>query len=454
MNLLAASVLILLALVVLLGSKRWALLALAAGVLYLSEYAAIKVLGLNLFAFRFLEIALLVRLVARRELALLKFNAIDRAFVLLNVYSVVVYVVRSNSGQALPLASLVDAFLVYFPCRVFMDSPEDFRWFLRAFVLLLIPYALLVLSESLTGGRSLAFTGWHPAQGFGGLDYDLRNGRIRCTGSFRHPSLLGTIGVGFIPMFIGMAFRRSDRKRAALGIALCLIIVWAANSGGPIGGLAFGCLAWCFWMIRTKMRAVRWGIVGLVLLLVIFMKAPIWYLPVHVSSVTGGGGWHRSYLMNMAVQDLGKWWLAGMPMADTADWFPYKVTGGDWADITNQFIFVGLTAGAGAVALFILLLKRAFSALGKALQAVRAASPQPDDAEFLLWGLGCMLAAHIVNWFGISYFDQTWAFWYLQLAAMASLSQWHLAMASKLVPEEHLEEAGSELGGRLQPMAQ
>ncbi len=454
MNLLAAFVLILLALVVLLGSKRWALLALAAGVLYLSEYATINVLGLNLFSFRFLELAFFLRLVTRREATLSQLNAIDRAFLALFAYSTVVFLLRSSTGQVFQVGAMVDAFLTYFAWRSLLDSPEDFRWFLRAFVLLLIPYALLVVSESLTAGRAIAFTGWHPAGQLGAGNYMMRGDRIRCVGSFRHPSLLGTIGVSFIPMFIGMAFRQSDRKRAALGIALCLLIVWEANSGGPISGVALACVAWCFWKFRTKMRAVRWGIVGLFVLLGLLMKAPIWYLPDRVSLLSGGDGWHRSYLINVAVQDLGKWWLAGMPMADTADWFPYKVTGGDAADITNQFIVVGLTAGVGAVALFILILKRAFGALGKALQAVRAASPQPGEAEFLLWGLGCMLAAHIVNWFGISYFDQTWAFWYLQLAAISTLSDWYLKTPLEAFPQKQEEEAGIEMRQHFQPVAQ
>jgi hypothetical protein len=83
--------------------------------------------------------------------------------------------------------------------------------------------------------------------------------------------------------------------------------------------------------------------------------------------------------------------------------------------------------------------------LGKALQAVRAASSQTEEAEFLLWGLGCMLAAHIVNQFGITYFDQTYVLWFAQLAAISTLSDWYLKNPSETAPESQNEEVGLEV---------
>jgi hypothetical protein len=440
MNPLAALTLLSLCILIFSASRRWAFLGLMAGVLYLSQYAGITVAGLNLFPTRVLELVLLARITTRREWSLFTLNAVDRAFIWLYVYTTVVFLVRSKVGQTFQVGAAVDAFLVYFSCRSLIDSPEEFRWILRSFVLLLIPFVLLVASESLTNGRSLAFTGWQPYGGFGA-----RNDRIRCLGSFRHPSLLGTVSASFIPIFIGMAFRRLDRKRGVIGIALCLIIIWAANSGGPIGATIFGCLAWCCWRFRTKMRAVRWGIVGFVVLAAVLMKAPVWYLLDRVSAISGGDGWHRSYLLDITAQNLGQWWFAGMPVSDTASWFAYSLAIDPQADITNQFVSFGITAGLGALVLFILLFKAAFSMLGKALHAVRAASSQAGESEFLLWGLGCMLAAHIVNQFGITYFDQTYVLWFAQLAIISTISDWYLKNPSETVQEFQDEEVGLEV---------
>jgi hypothetical protein len=439
MNPLSGLILVILCVTVLTASRRGALLALFAGALYLSQNQGIHLLALNLFPTRVLELVLFARVVTRHEWSSLTLNAIDRAVLLLYAYTTVVFLLRSKDGQVFQVGVAVDAFLVYFCCRALMDSPEDFRWLLRSFVLLLIPFVLIVVIERLTAHNPLAFMGWGTAGAW------LREGRVRCFGSFRHPSLLGTIGVSFIPILIGMAFRRVDRFRAALGIALCLIVVWATNSGGPVSGVAFGCLAWLFWKVRTKMRNVRWGIVAFFAFAAVLMKAPVWYLIAHVSDITGGDGWHRAYLMEVSFKNLGKWWLAGMPMIDTFDWFPYTIAATNGADITNQFISFGIVAGLGAMALFILVLTRAFSALGKALHAVRAASTEPGESEFLLWGLGCMLGAHIINLLGITYFDQTYVFWFAQLAAISTLSDWYLKNPSAAGSEMQEEETGAEL---------
>jgi len=171
------------------------------------------------------------------------------------------------------------------------------------------------------------------------------------------------------------------------------------------------------------MRQVRWGIVTVISALALVMKAPIWYLLARVSEITGGDGWHRSNLIDISFKHLGLWWFAGMNLKETADWFPdgVLVTTGV-ADITNQFLYFGFSGGLGAVILFVILLSRAYSGLGKALAAVRLTSSKTIETEFILWGLGVMLLVHIVNWFDITYFDQMYVIWFLQLAAISSLS--------------------------------
>ena len=97
-------------------------------------------------------------------------------------------------------------------------------------------------------------------------------------------------------------------------------------------------------------------------LLAMVMKAPIWYLLARVSEFTGGDGWHRAYLIDVSVQHLRLWWFAGLPVIETSNWFEYSFSTG--ADITNNFISVGLNAGLGAIVLLILMLVRGFSNVG------------------------------------------------------------------------------------------
>jgi hypothetical protein len=191
-----------------------------------------------------------------------------------------------------------------------------------------------------------------------------------------------------------------------------------------------------------NMQIVRRCLVGGLVLLALVMKAPIWYLLERVSQFTGGDGYNRAYLLDVSFQNLDKWWFAGMPITETVNWFPYShpLTGG--ADITNEFISFGLSAGLGAVILVIVLLKNAFCNVGLAMTYVRSASSNFGDTEFLLWGLGVLLTTHIITWLGITYFDQFYVVWFMQLAAISSVSASCINMSlleseqPQTVPEE------------------
>jgi hypothetical protein len=164
------------------------------------------------------------------------------------------------------------------------------------------------------------------------------------------------------------------------------------------------------------------------------MKAPIWYLPTRLSSFSGGDGWHRSYLIDRAYANLDNWWLAGMSFTNTSSWFSYTNAGTGVADITNQYLAYGFSSGLPAMLLFVALLVTAFRSVGRGLRATQAdGSPGPD--AHLLWAMGVALAMHCLNWFSISYFDQTYAVWYMQLAAVAVLSNAAVASAVKQEPE-------------------
>jgi hypothetical protein len=429
MNPIGALILLVLLMVVLSAPRKMALLGMMAGVLYLTQAQQIQVLGFNFYAIRFLEVAGFVRVMARNEFSFRQLNAIDRAFLWLYAYSIVVFLLRSADGQANMIGGTLDAFLTYFTFRGLLGDIEDFRWLLRSFLFLLAPYVLLILIESTTAHNPFSLLG-----GSAGGEW-LRNGRPRCEGSFRQPDTLGMFSASFLPLYVGLACIIKERKRALIGIGLCLIIVWATNSGGSVAGAGAGLACWATWRFRMVMRKVRWGIVAVLATLALVMKAPIWYIFARASSITGGDGWHRSYLIDVSYQHLGQWWLAGTSLKDTSGWMPYDLTSVGGADISNQYIALGLNAGLGAIVIFILLLTRAFSGLGRALAMVRSNSQQTTDAEFLLWGLGVMLVVHIINWFGIAYFDQMYVIWFMQLAAVSGLS-YHFAEAEASVQSE------------------
>ena len=445
-----ASILVLLAAVVLMAPRRWALLGIMAGVLYLTQRQSIVVLGLNMYPMRFLELVGFVRVVRRGEFVLSRMNGMDRALIWAYVYVTTVYLIRTSFGYGTSadiamtsnfskLGQMVDVLLCYFAFRGLMANGDDLRWLLRRFVLLLVPYVLLLLIERQTGSNPLHLVGAIPT-----VWIDDNGGRVRCLGSFMHPSLLGTLGASFMLLYVGLAFDKIYRISAIAGLGLCLAIVLLANSGSPLTFVMVGVTAWLLWPIRTRMFVVRGAIVVGLLLLALVMKDPLWYLPTKMSLLFGGSGWHRSYLMEQGANHIDKWWLAGMPLDLTQDWFPYLVLGA--ADMTNLYLGFGVDAGVVAIILLVLLLTRTFGWLGKALATVRRSSPPFREHELLLWGLGAVLMGHIVNFLAITYFDQTNVVWLMQLAAISSLSQ---ALATT---RGRVEPVTSGLGAKASPV--
>jgi hypothetical protein len=410
-----ASTLALIAGLVLVTPRRWALVAMMAGVLYLPQHQALDFLTLDLMPLRLLEVAALIRIAMRQELDLSKFNAIDGAVLLVYGYATVVFLLRSDTRQLELTGWLVDSTFCYFIFRGLIRELEDLRWFLRVFVFLLSPYVALLAVETLTRSNPFAVMG-------GELSF-VRGDRIRCAGSFRHPILLGTLGAAFLPLYVGLALARSSRVPGLMGIALCLAIVWFSNSGGPLGAAAGGMIAWLCWTARTRMRIVKATVAGLFVLLAATMQAPVWYLPARISSLTGGGGWHRSYLMDIAFRELDQWWLAGMDATQTTGWFPYPLVTTGAADITNAYLDFGLKGGLLAMLLFVVLLGLAFRRIGRGLHVLHRPSFGGSGVAYLVWGLGCALVVHIMSWLGVTYFDQTYAIWFMQLAAIAAIPQ-------------------------------
>ena len=415
MNAIGASILIVLIVVAMVSSRRYALIAMLAGVLYLTQSVAIDLLGFNMFAIRFLEIACFLRVMARREFRLSSLNGIDRLFLLLYSYTTIIFLMRSSANQAFAIGVAVDSLFCYFAFRGLITDMDDFRWFLRATVVLLIPFVCLLFIEMRTGQNPFSLLG-------AVLPNMIREDRVRCIGSLRHPSLMGSLGGSLLPLYIGLGLSRNDRLYAIVGILLCLAIVWFSNSGGPTTFAVVGVLGWLLWFYRHRMRTFRRTVVIGLIGLALIMKAPVWYLPTHFSF--GGDAWHRSYLVDVAVRHLHEWWLWGMPVSNTSKWFAYQfnVGAGEQADITNQFISFGLNAGLMAIVLFVWLLARTYQSLGRKLETVRWASTTPSETEHLLWGLGVMLAGHISNFFAICYFDQFYVIWFMQLALISNLA--------------------------------
>lgn len=403
---------------VILGSRRWAVLAILCGLTLLPMAQFVAFAGFNLFPMRVLLLAALARIALRREWRGFGWTRLDTVFVLAYAYTVAVFVLRSDEDIAFRIGWGLDAVGLYLAFRMLVRDADDLRWLLQRFVLALLALAVAMAFESVTFRNLFASLG---GVELAGNDEWVRGDRLRALASFGHPSLAGTIGGSFLALYLGaLGGRRGNPFLALIGAASCLLIVWAANSGGPVTCVAVAALGWLLWPMRLHMKIVRRALLATFVALGVAMNAPIWYLLARISDVTGGGGYHRAALMDVAFRELDKWWLVGMSMQHTKHWLPYTNGTTGVVDLTNNYLNFGVASGLLAMALFIALIVSAFKHAGRAMAAERADSAPGDSIEPLQWGLGVALTVHVVNWFGITYWDQSAAFAFLHFAMIGS----------------------------------
>jgi hypothetical protein len=196
-------------------------------------------------------------------------------------------------------------------------------------------------------------------------------------------------------------------KSKALGIvgaiASTVMVLTSASSTPALayGGAVIGIAAW---PLRRIMRSVRWGIVAGLILLNMIMKAPVWFIIMHIDVVGGSSGYHRAMLVNDFILHFRDWWLMGT--ADNAKW------GYDMWDLCNQYVAEGQLGGLATFICFLAMICICFSRIGRARKAVEG----NRDNEWYFWLLGAALFSHVVGFFGISYFDQTRISWFALLA--------------------------------------
>jgi hypothetical protein len=298
---------------------------------------------------------------------------------------------------------------IYFIVRLFCQSIEDLEAIAKMTAILLGPVALFMFIEVMTGYNTFSSLGGVPE--FSAI----REGKIRAQGPFLHPILAGTVGAVCIPLMIGLW--RQHRKTALVGLVACMTMVLACASSGPVLSLLAGIAALFMWKFRHQMRFIRWLGIFIYIGLDLVMKAPAYYLIARIDPVGGSTGYHRARLIQSAFEHLSEWWLAGTNY--TRHWME---TGVSWSpnhtDITNHYIQLGVTGGLALMILFIAILIKAFFYIGEAVQ--NAGEHDPDN-EFFIWTLGASLFAHASACIAVSYFDQSFIFLYVNLAAIASI---------------------------------
>src|SRR5579884_821369 len=437
MNPVGATSTVIFSIMVVVMPRRWAALALMAGVCYITQGQQVIVMGFHFTAIRIILLAGVLRILIRGDLKQVKLNKIDWALVLFAASSSILSSIRVGTSEELNYQTgfAYNTLFSYFVFRGLVRNLDDFRAFLEGMALLIIPLALCMVDEAQTGMSLFNFMGGRDEI----VDWD-RGGRFRCVGSFRGPHTAGTFGATFFPLLSALFFATGRRPLAIVGVIASTTIAYTANASGPLSALVSGWIGLAFWPLRTDMRRVRKGIVVFLVVYALLSKAPVWFIFAKISNVMGGDGWTRSYVFQSCFNHFSDWWLMGT--SNTDGWAMINTAWGG-ADITDQFVSSACQGGLLALGSLIAILVWCYSNIGSCVRITRDVSP---ETEKLFWCLGSALFAHTIALFSVTYFDQMHVPWWGLLAMISGVTSDFLHRATELKTNEEPCDSTPELG--------
>ncbi len=358
---------------------------------------------------RLIVLAGVIRAILRTERIANGLNSMDCLMLAWSFWLIVSSVFHEDPSSTLKfnLGLVFNACGIYFLIRVYCQSLEDAMNLSRITVFILIPLAVEMIQEKMAAHNIFSLLGGVPDIP------NIREGKLRAQGPFAHAILAGTVGAVVLPLAVGLWSR--DRKTAIAGTITCLTIIVTSASSGPFMSGLFALGSLLVWPYRNHMRLFRWAALLIYIALDVIMKPPAYYLLARIDISGGSTGWHRARLIESTIEHMDEWWFSGTDY--TRHWMPSGVS---WSpnhtDITNHYIQMGIFGGMALMLMFIATIVIGFSYVG---QILRASTSISTEKQFFVWSLGASLFAHAATSISVSYFDQSFVFLYLTLAAIS-----------------------------------
>jgi hypothetical protein len=391
--------------------RQWAALPFLVGACYMTLGQGITLGPFHLYFIRILIAVGVVRVIVRGERLAGQMTSLDWLMAIWAAWALVSSLFHKDPSGVLVnrLGLVYNGCGIYFLLRVFCQSLNDVVRLCRITAILLIPLSIEMLLEKNSGHNLFSALG-------GVSDFsEVRNGRIRAQGPFAHSILAGTAGAVSLPLMIGLW--QHHRKTAIAGIVASCSMIVASASSGPIMSALFAIVALFMWNWRNRMQLIRWLAVLAYIGADLVMKAPAYFLVARIDLTGSSTSWHRAYLIETALKHLSEWWFVGTDY--TRHWMDYGVGWSpDHIDITNHYLYMGVLGGLPLMFLFIAILAKAFSLVGQTLR--EAENKLSSTSRFMIWALGASLFSHATTFMSVSYFDQSFVFLYLTLAAISS----------------------------------
>jgi hypothetical protein len=322
--------------------------------------------------------------------------------------------------------TLTDSFLAYLLARICINNKSAITTALKWIGVILIPLAILGVVESVTGWLPYrAFQQYCPWNQEVVNNIGSRLGLQRAFGPFGHAIMFGTVFALFLPLFFWLRYERGYWRRFAYLLCVAAILgVFSSMSSGPFMSLII--IAVCLVLEHFK-QWVKPLIISVILLCVIIgviSNRTFYHVLLTYINPIGGTSWHRAKLIDLAIENFGKWWFLGYRGQDPG-WGPQL--GNNWTDITNEYIAWGVQYGIlGVIALCGVLIA------GMRMVVSLHRSVKSPELKSLYWAMGSILVMLIITFNTCTFFSQTLSLFYCVLGIIGSSPNFALNSKNRL----------------------
>lgn len=360
----------------------------------------ILIADLDFTALRFCVLTGFLRMWLRGEMRSVPWNVVDKLVFAWMLVGSTVYVLQWQTFSAAVNRSgvMFDGFGLYWIFRMALRNWEDIVHVLRSFAVAAILSAPFVILERVRQKSPYSFFGHSPAA--------FHRGRFRCAGPFPHAIMMGLFWTCLMPWFYACTRAGISKMLFWTAIAAAMVCVRLSASSTPLMAVMAVMMFMALYKYRSQGRQMTIVVAVMLVGLHIVMKQPVWHLMARVNVFGGSTGWHRFHLFDQFIKHVGEWFVLGT--RSTAHW------GMGLADVTNQFVLEGVRGGMLSLGIFLALVVAAVRIPAKA--SLRFSSP---EVSWMYWGICVSVLAHLVAFWGVSYFGQIIMLLYLVFAMVA-----------------------------------
>ncbi len=380
------------------------------------NYLVVNIGNMDISAVRIVVSVLLLRCLCSKQIkSAFVWSRLDTLVILSIAVYVVIFFVTRPLSIALENRSgfLLDTWFAYMAVRFCITTREGFSTVVKCVGILLAPLAILGVVEAVSGWQPyLPLTQYCPwRQGI--LTIEPRTGFNRAVGPFGHPIMFGACFAMFLPLIYSLRHQKNAWHSLAYILSgVALLGGLSSMSSGPWAMviMAVLCLA-----LEKRKHWVKPLLIFFVISCIgtgIISNRPFYHVILSRLNPIGGSWWHRARLIDLAIENIGEWWLAGYGEQDPG-WGQFL--GSDTTDLTNQYILHAVQYGTLGVVALCVVLASVFSNLNRLHNVA-----QHPQTESLAWALGSSIFAVTVVFMSVSFFGQMLSLFYCLLGMVGS----------------------------------